>query len=72
MDKQDKWKEMAKQSSQSIEEFNDFIDDKAIVWADSELKNYKRAVKLLTSVNKGISKEDGKFIATMERRSKAN
>lgn len=70
--KRDKWKEMVSQSAQRIEDFNALIDDKAIEWANEELKSYKRAVKLLSNVNGGISKEDEKFITTMKRRAKAN
>lgn len=34
----DKWKEMVTASERVIEDFNDFADDRATVWADNQIK----------------------------------
>ena len=63
------WDEMVKSSKDAIEDFNDFADDKAIVWADDEIKNYKRAMLILARANSNfcmsLSDDESKFINTM-------
>ena len=34
----DKWKDMVVASQRVIEDFNDFADDRATVWADNQIK----------------------------------
>ena len=75
MSRPNKWSEMVKGSKDAIEDFNDFADDKAIVWADNELKNYKRAMLILANSNSNwsmpLADEDESFIQTMIRRAQS-
>ena len=73
--RQKKWLEMVSSSRVAEELFNDFADDNAIVWANKELENYKRAMMVLIegksdNMYKGLSKEDVDLIETMERRAR--
>jgi two-component SAPR family response regulator len=74
MNRPEKWKEMVNGSKESIENFNDFLDDKAIVWADNEMNNYRLA--MLVMINSGVTwqdylSEDGKkLVMTMLNRSR--
>jgi len=71
-DRPEKWNEMTNSSKAAIEDFNDFADDKAIVWADNEIKNYKRAMMILVHSNSNwsmpLGDEDDKFLQTMINR----
>lgn len=66
---------MVRGSKEAIEDFNDFLDDKAVVWADNELRNYKRAMQILASSCSNwalnVSDEDEKFVETMLRRAES-
>lgn len=70
--RQDTWKIMVHNSREEIENLNDFKEDKAIVWADNELRNYRRAMLILAKSNPNwalsVSEDDEKFINTMIRR----
>lgn len=72
MSRPKKWNEMVIDSKGVIEDFNDFAEDKAIVWADNEIKNYKRAMMILVNSNNNydmsLDEEDSKFIQTMINR----
>lgn len=72
MNRPEKWGEMVKTSKSQIEDFRNFSDDKAIVWADNEMKNYKRAMMILVASNNNydmsLGDEDSKFIQTMINR----
>ena len=72
MNRPEKWNQMVKCSKEAIEDFNDFLEDKAVVWADNELKNYKRAMLILAGSYSdwalNVSDEDEKFVDTMLRR----
>lgn len=72
MSRPKKWDEMVKSSKGAIEDFRDFADDKAVVWADNEMKNYKRAMMILVNSNNNydmsLGEEDSKFISTMINR----
>ena len=75
MSRPEKWQEMVNYSRDAIEDFNDFKYDKAIVWANHELENYKRAMLILHSANSGwamnVTDEDEAFVNTMIRRAQA-
>ena len=75
MNRPDKWKEMVKNSKELIEDFNDFSEDTAIVWADVQLGCYKEAMLALVSGNSNwpmsVTDEQEKLIDTMVRRAQA-
>ena len=75
MSRPEKWKEMVKGSRAAIEDFNDFADDKAVVWANNELENYKRALLILQGAYSdwamNVTDEDEDFVNTMIRRAEA-
>lgn len=75
MSRPKKWEEMVKSSKDAIEDFNDFADDKAIVWADNEIKNYRRAMLILAGANSNydmsLNDDDSKFVGTMIRRAES-
>lgn len=75
MSRPEKWDIMAHNSRAAIEDFNDFEEDRAIAWADKELRNYRRAMMVLASSNSNwamsVSDDDEKFISTMLRRGEA-
>ena len=75
MNRKDKWKEMVKNSKELIENFNDFSDDKAVVWADVQLECYKEAMLALVSGDSNwpmnVTDEQEKLIETMVRRAQA-
>lgn len=64
-----KWNEMVSSSKDAKEYFNEFADDRAIIWADSEMRNYIRAMLLLKNTNDNwamnLSEEDEKFVTSM-------
>jgi len=76
MSRPKKWKEMVSNSKSQIEDFNDFLDDKAIVWADNEMNNYKRAMMILVGAETNyrglLTEQDTKFVETMINREQAN
>jgi hypothetical protein len=37
----EKWEKMVDGARDAVEDFNDFIEDKAILWADKQLKENK-------------------------------
>lgn len=69
------WNKMVSDSRNLIEDFDNFADDTAIVWADKEMKNYKRAMMMLiesqNNCNIALSTDDKKFIETMFNRAQA-
>jgi len=71
----EKWRELVEQSKNQIENFNDFSEDTAIVWADNQIKDYKRAMLILARSNSNwamnVSDDDEKLIDTMIRRAEA-
>ena len=75
MNRPDKWKEMTLNSRAAIENFNDFSDDKAIVWADVQIGCYKEAMLAVVRGNsnwaQGVTDEQEKLIETMVRRAEA-
>lgn len=76
MNRPDKWKEMVSDSKQAKEDFNEFADDEAILWANKELENYKRAMLILANSNNNwpmaVSDDDEALISTMIRRAESN
>ena len=72
MNRPDKWKEMAANSRSAVEDFRDFSDDKAIVWADVQIGCYKSAMLALIRGNsnwaQGVTSDEEKLILTMLRR----
>lgn len=68
----DKWKEMVNSSQLAIESFNDFADDKAIVWADVQIGCYKEAMMALVRGNSDwamtVTEDEERLITTMMRR----
>jgi len=75
MSRKERWEEMVKDCKEAVEDFNDFPEDKAIIWADNELKNYKRAMLILANSHSdwslNISEDDEKFVSTMIRRAES-
>ena len=75
MSRPKKWCEMVKSSKDAIEDFNDFAEDKAVVWADKEITNYKKAMLILVNGNANwdmcVTEEQEKLIKTMVRRAEA-
>ena len=71
----EKWKQMVKGSRAAIEDFNDFADDKAVVWADNQIECYKEAMLALVRGNSNwamtITDDQEKLIETMVRRAEA-
>lgn len=67
-----KWDELVNSSKGEIETFNDFASDKAIVWADKQIKSYKQALMALVYSNSNwpmnVTDEQEKLINTMIRR----
>ena len=72
MSRPKKWKEMVNSSKDAIEDFRDFEDDKAIVWADTQISCYKEGMLALVRGNsdwaKTVSYDQEKLIETMVRR----
>ena len=72
MSRPKKWKEMVNSSRDAIEDFRDFEDDKAIVWADTQIGSYKEGMLALVRGNsdwaKTVSYDQEKLIETMVRR----
>jgi len=75
MNRPEKWRQMVNGSRLSIEEFNSFSDDKAIVWADNQIGCYKEAMLALVSGNSNwqmtVTDDQQKLIETMVRRAEA-
>ncbi len=75
MNRPQKWKQMVNGSRSAIEEFNDFADDKAIVWADNQIGCYKEAMLALVRGNSNwamtVTDDQQKLIETMVRRAEA-
>lgn len=75
MSRPEKWKEMVKSSRAEIEDFNDFADDKAIVWADNQIRSYKEAMMALVRGNNNwritVNDDQQALIETMIRRAEA-
>ena len=75
MSRPEKWKAMVKGSRAAIEDFNDFADDKAVVWADNQIGCYKEAMLALVRGNSNwamtVTDEQEKLIETMVRRAEA-
>ena len=75
MNRKEKWADMAKNSRAEIEDFKDFSEDKAIVWADVQIENYKKAMLALIQGNRNwhhcMTEEKEEFINTMVRRAEA-
>ena len=76
MNRPDKWKEMVQNSRTVIEDFNDFSEDSAIVWADVQIGCYKEAMLALVRSNSSwamnVSDEQELLIDTMVRRAEAS
>lgn len=70
-----KWKEMVNSSRAAIEDFNDFADDKAVVWADSQIGCYQEAMLALVRGNSNwamtVTDDEELLIDTMLRRAEA-
>jgi len=66
---------MVQSSKAAKENFSEFADDNAIIWADNEMRNYKRAMLLLKNTNSdwtmNLGDEDERFVATMIRRAES-
>jgi hypothetical protein len=45
---EEKFFSMAESSEKAIEDFNDFADDRAVVWAAKEIRHLREMVKELT------------------------
>ena len=75
MSRPSKWDEMVVNSRAAKEDFRDFADDKAIIWADNEMKNYKRAMLLLKNSHSNwamsLNDEDERFVQTMINRAES-
>ncbi len=75
MNRPQKWKVIATESRLAIEEFRDFSDDKAIVWADNQIKCYKEAMLALVHGNSNwvmtVTDDQQELIETMVRRAEA-
>ena len=69
------WKHMVNGSRLVIEEFNDFADDRAIVWADNQIGCYKEAMLALVRGNSNwamtVTEDQQLLIETMIRRAEA-
>lgn len=80
-----RWDKLVLERREVIENFRDNSEDNAIVWADKEMKNYKRAMMLLVEklagckddqcainlLQSAMGKDDRDFVMTMIRRAKA-
>ncbi len=75
MDRQQKWKQMVNSSKSQIEDFNDFAEDKAIVWADNQIGCYKESMLALVRGNSNwgmtVTEDQQNLIETMVRRAEA-
>jgi len=75
MSRKEIWEEMVKDCKEAVEDFNDFPDDRATIWADNELKNYKRAMLILANSHRdwvlNVNEDDEKFVSTMIRRTES-
>lgn len=75
MGRPDKWKEMVACSKDDIQDFRDFPDDKAIVWADNQMNCYREAMLALVRGNTDwamtVNEYDERLIETMIRRAEA-
>lgn len=67
------WKEVVHTAKDNIENFNDFKEDTAIVWADKELQNYKRAMLILHKFSglSNMTEDEEALVETMVRRAEA-
>ena len=48
MNLEEKFFSLAERSEKAVEDFNDFADDRAVVWAAREIKHLREMVKELT------------------------
>ena len=75
MGRPEKWKEMVRSSRELIEDFNDFSDDKAVVWADNQIRSYQESMMALVRGNSNwamtVTEDQEKLIETMVRRAEA-
>jgi hypothetical protein len=75
MSRPSKWDEMVRSSRRAKEDFNNFADDNAIVWADNEMRNYKRAMLILKNAHSdwamSLSDDDERFVQTMINRAES-
>lgn len=72
MSRKEIWEEMVNNCKEAVEDFNNFSEDMATIWADNELKNYKRALLILAKSHSGwISEDDEKFVSTMIKRAES-
>ena len=71
----EKWKEMVNSSRRAVDDFNDFADDNAIIWADSQIKSYRQAMQALIQGNGNwrvtVNDEQARLVDTLTRRSEA-
>jgi len=76
MNMQDKWDSMVCNSIAAKKDFNGNYTDDAIIWADNELKMYKRALLLLKSVNNDfgmtLNDEDTDFVNMIIRQAESS
>ena len=75
MSRPKKWNEMVKGSNAAVEEFRDFSDDKAIVWAENQMQAYKQSMLALVRGNSDwattVTDDQEFLIKTMVRRAEA-
>ena len=75
MSRPEKWKEMVISSRCAIEDFRDFSEDKAIVWADVQIGCYREAMLTLVNSNNNwalsVTADQEALINTMIRRAEA-
>lgn len=75
MSRPKKWASMVLGSKESIEDFNAFSDDNAIVWADVQIGCYKEAMTALINGNSNwrmtVTDDQELLIDTMQRRASA-
>ena len=75
MSRKEIWEEMVNNCKEAVEDFNNFSEDMATIWADNELKNYKRAMLILANSHSdwslNISEDDEKFVSTMIKRAES-
>ena len=72
MNRPEKWKHMVRGSKLAIEDFRDFSEDKAVVWADVQINCYKEAMLALVNGNSNwassVTADQEALINTMIRR----
>ena len=75
MSRPSKWGEMVANSKAAKEDFREFADDRAIIWADNEMINYRRAMLLLKNAHSDwamrMNGEDKRFVQTMINRAES-